>query len=79
MIHLNINNNFACIEEIIGLVRLNIVVAEEHVGEIERLARTVKEDRCHVHICPYERYTIITIVGCVVKNNQRSKSDTRGE
>ena len=45
-----------------------MVVAGEHVGDIERSGRTVKEcTRCHVHRNPYERYTKLMVTGCVVK------------
>ena len=45
-----------------------MVAAGEHVGDIERSGRTVKEyTRCHVHRNPYERYTKLMVTGCVVK------------
>ena len=40
----NTDNEFTCTKESITTVCLNIVAAEEHVGEIERPMRTVKED-----------------------------------
>ena len=53
---LNTDNEFLCIEEDIRPVRLNVVAANEHVGNIERSTRTVKEcTRCHIHRNPYER------------------------
>jgi len=68
---LNTDNDFTCIEERIRPVRLNVMAAEEHVGEIERSTRTIKEGtRCHVHICPYERHPKIMIVGCGVKKTK---------
>lgn len=45
-----------------------MVAAGEHVGNIERSNRTVKEcTRCHIHRCPYERYPRVMVTGCVVK------------
>ena len=69
VVQLNGDNEFACIEEDIRPTRLNMVAADEHVGDIERSGRTVKEcTRCHVHRNPYERYTRVMVKGCVVKS-----------
>ena len=47
---------------------MNVVATEEHVGDIERSVRTVKEcTRCHIHQNPFERYTRIMVSGCVKK------------
>ena len=66
---LNMDNEFACIEEDIKLARLDMVAADEHVGLIERSIRTVKEcTRCHVHRCIYERYPKVMMSGVVTNS-----------
>ena len=80
VIQLNTDNEFACIEEGIRPIKLNMVAVGEHAGDIERSGRTVKEcTRCHVHRNPYERYTMLMVTGCVVKAikdlNQRPDLD----
>ena len=66
--HLNTYNEFRCINEEIRPVRLNMVVAGEHVGNIERSNRTGKEGtRCHIHRCPYEIYPKVIVTGYVIK------------
>ena len=80
VIQLNTDNGFACIEEDIRPINLNMVATGEHVGDIERSGRTFKEcTRCHVHRNPYERYTRLMVTGCVVKSvkdlNQLSAMD----
>ena len=42
VVKLNTDKKIACIEESIRPVRLNVEVAEEYVGEVERSMRTVK-------------------------------------
>ena len=52
----NSDNEFGRIRDDILPTNLNIVAADEHVGDVERSIRTVKEGtRCHVHRLPYER------------------------
>ena len=64
----NSDNEFGCIRDDILPTNLNMVAADEHVGDVERSIRTVKEGtRCHVHRLPYERYTKLMVSGCVVK------------
>ena len=54
---LNTDNEFECIEEDILPTRLNMVAANEHVGDVEVSIRATKEcTRCHVHRNPYEWY-----------------------
>ena len=66
---LNTDNEFACIEDEILPTKLNMVVANENVGDVERSVRTVKECiRCHVHMIPYERYPRIMVTGIVIKS-----------
>ena len=68
VIQMNTDNKFGCIKEEIRPIKLNMVAAGEHAGNIERYNRTVKEcTRCHIHRCPYERYPRVMVTGCVVK------------
>ena len=61
---LNTDNEFACIEEDIRPVKLNVVAANEHVGNVERSTRTIKEcTRCHIHRNPYKRYPKTMVTG----------------
>ena len=39
---LNTENDFKCIEEDIRPIRLNMIAANEHVGNVERSTRTIK-------------------------------------
>ena len=65
---LNTDNKFACIRNSILPTNLNMVAAEEHVGNVKKLTRTVKEDTlCHVHRLPYEQYTKLMVSKCVTK------------
>ena len=51
---LSIDNEFACVEDDTRPVKLNMVAAGEHVGNIKRSNRTVKEGTSyHVHVFPY--------------------------
>ena len=71
VVQLNCDNEFACIEEEIRPTRLNKVAAGEHVGDVERSGRTVKEGtRYHIHRNPYERYPKVMVTGCVIKTNK---------
>ena len=66
---LSTDNDFTCIEEEVKPVRLNVVAAKKHVGDIESSMRTVKEcTRCHIHRNQYERYPHIMVTGCVTKS-----------
>ena len=50
----NADNEFECIREDIAPLQLNIVAAGDHVGDIERANRSLKEGtRCEIHNCPY--------------------------
>ena len=50
---INTDNEFECIKNDILPTNLNVVAAEEHVGEIERSIRTMKEGtRCNVQRLP---------------------------
>ena len=48
---INTDNKFECIKNDILPTNLNVVVAEELVGEIERSIRTMKEEtRCDIRV-----------------------------
>ena len=52
------NNEFAYIQEEVRPENLNIVAAEDHVGNIERSGRTIKEGtQWNVHRLPYVNYS----------------------
>ena len=49
-------------------IPVNIVGAEEHVGEIKHSNRAIKErTRSHVHRFPFKCYPIKLVCGCVTK------------
>ena len=55
-----------CISNEVLPVKMNIVAADEHVGEVERSIRTIKDGtRCHVHRLPYKKYPRQMVKGCV--------------
>ena len=62
----NADNDFECIEDIIRPARLYTVGANEHVGDVERSIRTVKDcTRCHIHRLPYKHYPKIMVAGMI--------------
>ena len=64
---LNADNEFENIHDVIRPAALHIVGANEHVGDIERSIRTIKEcTRCHVHRLPYKRYPKLMVAGMVL-------------
>ena len=66
--NLNTDNEFECIKDDILPVQLNAVEAEEHVGDVERSIRTVKEGtRCDIQRLPYNHYPRAMVRGCVTK------------
>lgn len=70
---LNCDNQFECIREDVAPINLNVVGAGEHVGDIERSIRTIKEGiRCHIHRLPYRRYPRIMVRGAVIKTVQEA-------
>ena len=77
---LNTDNEFEAIEDYIRPARLYIVAANEHVGDVERSVRTVKDcTRCHVHRLPYEYYPKIMVTGMishVIKSLNQLPSET---
>jgi hypothetical protein len=63
----NVDNEFTCIRDDIRPTTLNVVAAGEHVGDVERSIRTVKEStRCHIHRLPFKYYPKQLIIGCMV-------------
>ena len=53
----NCDNEFEGLQDMISPATLHVVGANEHVGDIERSIRTIKEcTQCHVHRLPYTRY-----------------------
>ena len=68
MQQLNADNEFECIRDDILPVNLNVVAAGEHIGDIERANRSLKEGtRCEIHRCPYRWYPREMVKGCVIK------------
>ena len=64
MTQVNADNEFECLEENIRPAILHLVGANEHVGDVERSVRTVKDgSRCHVHRLPFKRYPKIMVAG----------------
>ena len=65
---INGDNEFECIRGETGASTLNIVAAEEHVGDVERSIRTVKEGtRTAIHSLPYSHYTRTMVSGLVIR------------
>ena len=63
---INADNKFECIREDMRPIPLNIVAAGEHVGDVERSNRTIKErTRCHVHRLPFAQYPKEMVIGCI--------------
>ena len=59
---------FKCIKNDILPTNLNVVAAEEHVGDIERSIRTMNEGtRCDVQRLPYSHYPKVMIVERITK------------
>ena len=77
---LNCDNEFQCVEEVVRPTRVHVVGANEHVGEVERSIRTIKEcTRCHVHRLPYKYYSKLMISGMithVIKSLNQLPSET---
>ena len=54
---INTDNKFEFIREVMKTIPLNIVTAGDHVGDVERSNRTIKEwTQWYVHCLPYKRY-----------------------
>ena len=65
---INTENLFECSKNDILPTNLNVVTAEEHVGERERSIRTMKEGtRCDLQRLPYSHYPKVMIKGSITK------------
>ena len=65
---INIDNEFEYIKERILPVHFNLVAVEEHVGDVERSIRTVKEGTiCDIQRLPHIHYPRAMIKRCVIK------------
>lgn len=65
----NVDNEFEPLRDKIDTVNLNIVGAGEHVGDVERSIRSVKDKtRSNVHGLPYRRYPTEMVCGVVIKS-----------
>ena len=63
---INGDNDFMCISNEALHVQMNIVAADEHVGEVERSIRTIKDGtRYHVYRFSYKKYPRQMVNGCV--------------
>ena len=63
---INGDNEFMCVTDDILPMRMNIVAAEECVGEVERSIRTIKDEtRCRVHRLLFNVYPRQMVKGCV--------------
>ena len=59
---INTDNEFECIRNDILPINLKVITAEEHIGDVERSIRTLKEGtRCDVQRLPYNHYPKIMI------------------
>jgi hypothetical protein len=57
------DNEFECIREEVRPIRLNVVPADSHVGEVERSIRTIKERlRACAHGLPFKRLPKLMII-----------------
>ena len=66
--NLNTDNEFECIKDDILPVQLNVVTGENHVGDVERFIRTVKEGtRCDIQRLSYTQYPRAMVRGCAIK------------
>ena len=65
---INIDNEFEYIKERILPVHFNLVAVEEHVGDVERSIRTVKEGTiCDIQRLTHINYPRAMIKRCVIK------------
>ena len=65
---INTDNEFECIKNDTLPTNLNVVAAEEHVGEIERSIRKMKEGtRCNVQRLPYSHYSKVMLKDIITK------------
>ena len=60
------DNEFECIRNEVQPPQLHIAPPDEHIGEVERSVRTIKErTRCIIHDLPYRQYPRAMVEGCV--------------
>ena len=60
--NLHADAEFECIRNEILPIELTTTAADEHVGDVERSIRTIKEAlRCIIHSLPYKKYTKLMI------------------
>ena len=65
---INTCNKFEYIKKTIQLVHLNVIVAKEHVSDVERSTRTVEEGtRGDIQRLPHTHYLRVIVRGCVIK------------
>ena len=64
---INADNEFACAADEVLPTRLNIAASEEHVGDVERSIRYIKEGtRKHINRLPYTHYPKVMVTGCAM-------------
>lgn len=64
---INGDNEFACVSNDMLPARMNIMAADEHVGDVERSIRYIKEGtRTQINSLPYIHYSKSMTVGCVM-------------
>jgi len=64
---INGDNEFGCVKDAFIPTRLNIVAAEEHVGDVERSIRTLKDGiRTHISRLPYTHYPRAMVAGAAM-------------
>jgi len=64
---INADNEFTCVKSDFLPTPMNIVAAEEHVGDVEKSIRTLK-DGTRTHVCrlPYRRYPRAMVAGAAM-------------
>ena len=63
----NGDKEFENMEDVVRPANLHIVAANEHIGDVKRSIRTIKEcTRAHVHRLPYKRYPKLMVAGMVL-------------
>ena len=66
VIQIDADMEFRCLENDLLPVKLNIAAADEHVSDVERSIRTIKEGtRTILHDLPYNYYHQQLVAGCV--------------
>ena len=68
MSQINGDGEFECVRDDVHPINLNVVAAGEHVPDIERGNRSLKDGtRCEIHRCPYHWYPREMVKGCVIR------------